>query len=108
VELLKDLKSFQLEDKGRTWRLVVPRNERGHADRGTAFAICLPAAIELLRRGEYTAPSSMASPRIDPSKYGHLLNPGSSRFGLHVDLSNRGPDRWERQPVPMPGNIPFQ
>jgi hypothetical protein len=108
-QLIADLRSFQLEDRGRTWRLIVKRNEAGHADKGTAFAIALPEAVRLLRRGEYAAPSSAPTPRDDPSRYGSLLNPGSSRYGLHLDTSNqsRGPERWERQPVPTPGNIPI-
>jgi hypothetical protein len=47
AELKRDLMKLRVEERSYGFRLVAPRDETGHGDTGTAFALALLAAIEI-------------------------------------------------------------
>ena len=46
--LIADLRRLTIEEKSYGYRLSATRDEAGHADTATAFAIALPIAVEML------------------------------------------------------------
>ncbi|HQZ65473.1 MAG TPA: hypothetical protein PLY87_10380 [Planctomycetaceae bacterium] len=46
--LIADLRRLQIEEKSYGYRLSATRDEAGHADTATAFAIALPIAVSIL------------------------------------------------------------
>jgi len=54
-DLRRDLFKFRIEEKSYGYRLVSPRDENGHGDMGSAFAMAMLAASELAGKRQFHA-----------------------------------------------------
>jgi phage terminase large subunit-like protein len=55
-DLLRDLSRLSIVERPAGFRLHATRDQHGHCDRATAFAIGLPAAMEWARQAMYALP----------------------------------------------------
>jgi hypothetical protein len=96
-ELLADIRGLQMEERGKYWRLAMPRNERGHSDRGTSFVLCLPAVLDLLKCSSFEPPRF--APNVPRNNFGPIAGNAKHRNGVLLAGSRHDRDHINWTPI---------